>query len=1040
MAITLALWILIGVHVSAGADLRPPGSVVARCTARRGECPRFTGPGLARPYIIHFGRYRNASDHVSSVFSIEGDCSEWRIARRPPAVEQGQDPTDFVLLHVSRAGRASVLPRLIRHPSIRGVWPDRVVPRAPLSYYPGARAIHTIEGGGDDDVGSDQGASIMGPSRKILGYGLARESIAKFSGAEALWKEGINGRGVKVAVFDTGMRDGHRAFRHVRERTDWTDEDTLDDKIGHGTFVAGVISSVHKQCSGFAPDADVYVFRVFNKNKLSYTSWFLDAFNHAMHIGVDVLNLSIGGPDFLDQPFVDKVLEMSSNGIIVVSAIGNDGPRYGTLNNPADQLDVIGVGGITYSDQIARFSSRGMTTWELPRGYGRVKPDIVAYGKRIRGPNTAGGCRSLSGTSVASPVVAGMVTLLAQMADREYLNPAMMKQVLVESAQRVSSAHVFEQGMGKVDLVRAAELVAGYPSSPHASTIPPTLDLTDCPYMWPYCTQPLYYSQMPVIVNLTVLNPISVTGTLENAELRLSADGYRRGTPLLHADFTRSPLLWPWSGWLGVELRVTRAGIAMHGDVTGEIHFDVVSELGDRSHVAVPLRVRIQHPPPRERRLLWDQYHNLRYPSGYFPRDNLAVTSDILDWNGDHIHTNFKGLYDHLRAQGYYIEVLGRDWTCFDATNYGALLLVDPEEAYFEAEIDKLTADVYARGLSLVVVGEWHNAERMQKLRFLDQNTQSWWLPQTGGANIPELNRVLDAFHMGLSDRIVDARVSMGGGDSFRYESGTSIQRFPKGGYLYSVSGTDQVSGRSQYFPVIGIYSTGSRAQSGRIAVFGDSNCLDGSHRRGEPCYSLFGALLAFACLNRTDPALFPRNLRLRSSFKADIGAPPVRMSGVQFHAYSKVRAMGGGEKGRAECAAGVVGALPNISQLIRAANHSEYMPHLPAPGGGFHSVPTQRSDVIALTMVGAFLAVATYIRFCRDGWRHARLASRLYASAAGLWEQGSDVGTEWAAGGVMERPISNGSPKWRSGELHKRTNGATAGANGDTPPAGSLL
>ena len=87
---------------------------------------------------------------------------------------------------------------------------------------------------------------------------------------------------------------------------------------------------------------------------VSYTSWFLDAFNYAIHTHMDVLNLryltplqqlgglqclhvlansnelcSIGGPDFRDLPFVDKVLEMSANNIIVVSAIGNDGPVYG---------------------------------------------------------------------------------------------------------------------------------------------------------------------------------------------------------------------------------------------------------------------------------------------------------------------------------------------------------------------------------------------------------------------------------------------------------------------------------------------------------------------------------------------------------------------------------------------------------------------------------------------------------------------------------------------------------------------------------------
>jgi membrane-bound transcription factor site-1 protease len=103
--------------------------------------------------------------------------------------------------------------------------------------------------------------------------------------------------------------------------------------------------------------------------QISYTSWFLDAFNYAIATGMDVLNLSIGGPDYLDLPFVEKVWELTANNIIMVSAIGNDGPLYGTLNNPADQSDVIGVGGIDYNNHIASFSSRGMTTWELPHGY-----------------------------------------------------------------------------------------------------------------------------------------------------------------------------------------------------------------------------------------------------------------------------------------------------------------------------------------------------------------------------------------------------------------------------------------------------------------------------------------------------------------------------------------------------------------------------------------------------------------------------------------------------------------------------------------------
>ena len=82
-------------------------------------------------------------------------------------------------------------------------------------------------------------------------------------------------------------------------------------------------------------------------------------------------------------------------------------------------------------------------------------------------------------------------------------------------------------------------------------------------------------------------------------------------------------------------------------------------------------RVKIIPTPPRSKRILWDQYHNLRYPSGYIPRDKLKEQTDPLDWNADHIHTNFRDLYGHLRSSGYFVEVLGSPFTCFDAANYG---------------------------------------------------------------------------------------------------------------------------------------------------------------------------------------------------------------------------------------------------------------------------------------------------------------------------------------------------------------------------------
>ena len=451
-----------------------------------------------------------------------------------------------------------------------------------------------------------------------------------------------------------------------------------------------------------------------------------------------------------------QVLELSANNIIVVSAIGNDGPLYGTLNNPADQMDVIGVGGITQDDSVAPFSSRGMTTWELPKGYGRVKPDIVTLSKDISGSRINGGCRSLSGTSVASPVVAGAVVLLASTVPEAHrakiVNPASMKQALVHTAARLPRAHIFEQGMGKLDLLSAYAYLSNY--RPHASVIPEQLDLTDCPYMWPYCAQPLYHQSMPVTVNMTILNGMSVSGRLMGTPQWLSPD---QG---IKVHFSYSEVIWPWTGYLAATFTVSR-DVQRPVLVNGMILAVVVSEHGATSELKIPVRLSVIPTPPRSKRVLWDQFHNMRYPSPYVPRDNLDVKVDVLDWHGDHPHTNFHELFNHLRSRGYYLEVLGSDFTCFDARQYGTLLLVDLEEEYFPEEIDKLQRDITEHGLSVIVAADWYHVETMKKIKFFDDNTNSWWTPVTGGSNVPALNDLLRPFGIGFGDHIYrgDVRV-----------------------------------------------------------------------------------------------------------------------------------------------------------------------------------------------------------------------------------------------------------------------------------------
>lgn len=840
-------------------------------------------------------------------------------------------PTDFVVLRVhGRPGSSgcavdSVATALVRLSAVNFVVPDVPLtvapqeangsPRSPLyrrfrsktgmspvAPDPDRDADPSVVGGGADQrAPATDFATVRaaGPARRLA-------SVTDSQHASVLWEKGYSGSGVKVAVFDTGLRRGHPHFRKVKERTNWTNERTLDDGVGHGTFVAGMIAS-QEDCPGFAPDAELYIFRVFTNSQVSYTSWFLDAFNYALYIGVDVLNLSIGGPDYNDQPFIDKVHELTASGTIIVSAVGNDGPFFGTLNNPADLPEVIGVGGLTKERYVASFSSRGMTTWELPHGHGRVKPDIMTLAQHLYGSRIVSGCRSLSGTSVASPVVAGAVALLASVispVDRKRLiNPASMKQALIESAVRSESGSpsIFEQGSGQLNLLGAFDVIEAY--TPRVSTFPASLDFTDCPYMWPFCLQPLFLSGSPAVANITILNGIGVLSELVGApEWRPGVNGerivVRVGSP---------EDIWPWAGGVGVSVRVANVpGAESWSGVAEGVLVLRVGTVGAAEHlrvseVAVPVRAKLVERPPRHRRVLWDQFHSIQYPSGYIPRDDLDVSDDILDWHGDHLHTNYRLLYKHLREEGYFVDILGKDWTCFDAEMYGTLLLVDPEEEYFGDEVEKLLDDVKLRNLSVLVMADWYDVDIVKRSRFFDENTRSWWQPVTGGSNLPALNEVLGELGIAFGDRVYSGRLVAGSrllGQSARFSSGNSIARFPAGGYLSVQSLSDQsteitgVGETTAEVPVAGVYDVRAGPSSGRIAVVGDSDCAS-EIRMNDYCWWLIDSLLAYTSSAELPAALFPDGSQLVEDYVADGLGLPERHALDALDRYSLVLQQG---------------------------------------------------------------------------------------------------------------------------------------------------
>ncbi|KAA8534974.1 hypothetical protein F0562_029977 [Nyssa sinensis] len=823
-------------------------------------------------YIVRFVEYKKAEDHRNYLEqNVKLDGWEW-IERRNPAAKF---PTDFGLVSIDDSIRAVLIEEFGKLERVKDVSVDSSYKRSLLGKKtkrvgafvdgkkrPGKIFTAMSFSEGESYVGLVTTNSTINWKRHLM---MQRSQITSLFGADVLWAKGYTGSKVKMAIFDTGIRANHPHFRNIKERTNWTNEDTLNDNLGHGTFVAGVIAGQDAECLGFAPDTEIYAFRVFTDAQL----------------------------------IAEKVWELTANNIIMVSAIGNDGPLYGTLNNPADQNDVIGVGGIDYSDHIASFSSRGMSTWEIPHGYGRVKPDIVAYGREIMGSKISTGCKSLSGTSVASPVVAGVVCLLVSVIPegnrKDILNLASMKQALVEGAAKLSGPNMYEQGAGRVDLLESYEILKSY--QPRASIFPGVLDYTDCPYSWPFCRQPLYAGAMPVIFNATILNGMGVIGYVESPPTWHPSD--EEGN-LLSIHFTYSDVIWPWTGYLALHMQIKEEGAQFSGEIEGNVTVDITSppargEKGPRSSTCVlHLKLKVVPTPPRSKRLLWDQFHSIKYPPGYIPRDSLDVRNDILDWHGDHLHTNFHIMFNMLSDAGYYVETLGSPLTCFDARQYGTLLLVDPEDEYFTEEIEKLRDDIINTGLGLAVFAEWYNVDTMVKMRFFDDNTRSWWTPVTGGGNIPALNDLLAPFGIAFGDKILNGDFSIDGEQS-RYASGTNIVKFPGGGYVHSFSLLDtSESGATQNILSSGMAKAASailgllEVSGGRIAVYGDSNCLDSSHMVTN-CFWLLKKILDFTSRNIKDPVLFSDSVRQDRPLYQDDNQLPSRRTDVNFSSYSSV-------------------------------------------------------------------------------------------------------------------------------------------------------
>ncbi len=279
-------------------------------------------------------------------------------------------------------------------------------------------------------------------------FGGAGQANLNMINAPEAWAQGYTGSGVVVAVIDTGVdwthadldtniwtnpgeiagdgidNDGNGLIDDVRGWDFVNDDNNPMDTNGHGTMVAGVIAAENNGsgATGVAYDATIMPIRVLDGAGGGDFFSVLDGILYAVVMGADVINLSIGfdggHPDLL------AAIEFAqSNGVVVVSAAGNDGFTEPTYPATYASSAGIGVGAVNGDGSLASFSNwAGQTT----------KDFVVAPGVSILTTALGGGSATAGATSFATPHVAGLAALLKSA--NPLLSPAMIEKFITDTA------------------------------------------------------------------------------------------------------------------------------------------------------------------------------------------------------------------------------------------------------------------------------------------------------------------------------------------------------------------------------------------------------------------------------------------------------------------------------------------------------------------------------------------------------------------------------------------------------------------------------
>lgn len=235
-------------------------------------------------------------------------------------------------------------------------------------------------------------------------------------GAPKVWNKSV-GQNIRIGVIDTGIDYNHPDLRNSISRgINLLNRSILPyDDNGHGTHIAGTIAAAgrHSGIVGVAPRAIIHPVKAFDHAGSAYVSDIIAGIDWCVHNDLDIINMSFGMKSY-NRSLEQAVLNAYYRGKVIVASSGNDGKRK-TIDYPARFPQVVSVGATTRSGKIAPFSNRGKQI------------DIYAPGERVYSSWLHGKYNELSGTSMATAHVSGVIALMLSI---KKISPLQIKSAL----------------------------------------------------------------------------------------------------------------------------------------------------------------------------------------------------------------------------------------------------------------------------------------------------------------------------------------------------------------------------------------------------------------------------------------------------------------------------------------------------------------------------------------------------------------------------------------------------------------------------------